>query len=274
MVHNISYFSRETRAFVDAGVPEFWRAYVAYRCAPLGRVGPAAGTAVLYNFAPRMVADALPSVWDALSPEAAIALRDDCMDQALRRAFGDLCDTPQVAEAAELAERGIAGTDSAGRALFGAHIDLDWPAEPHMRLWHACTLWREHRGDSHNIALAAASIDGLEAHVLLGAKGVCDAATIEKIRGWTVPEWDAAVVRLAGRGLLTEAGEFTDDGRQLRRDIETHTDELCREPRDRLGPTELDRLIELTNPLAAHLVETGAVPGKWPPPNPIARKTE
>lgn len=271
IIHNISYYSPETKAFADVGLPEFWRAYVAYRVAPLGRVGPAAGTAVLYNFAPAMVADALPSAWSAVTPQQAIDLRDRCMEQALDRALGDLTESATVAEAAELARTGIAGTDTAGRVLFAGHMDLPWPEHNVMQLWHACTLWREHRGDSHNIALAAAGIDGLEAHVLLAARGVGTAAVIEKIRGWTQAEWQAAHQRLGDRGLVTTDGEFTDEGRQLRTDIEAQTDALSSEPRKRLGADRCARLTELADLVADELVSTGAVAGKWPPDKPIAR---
>lgn len=271
IVHNLSYYSPETKAFADVGLPEFWRAYVAYRCAPLGQVGPAAATAVLYNFAPRMVAAALPSAWDTVTPAQAIALRDDCMDRAMRRALGDMIADPVVGQAAEVARRGIDGTDPAGRALFAAHMDLPWPDEPHQQLWHACTLWREHRGDSHNIALAAAEIDGVEAHVLLAGKGVGTADVIEKIRGWNADEWQSASDRLRSRDLIDSAGTLTDSGQAFRRSIEDHTDELCKEPRVRLGSADADRLIDLVTPIAAHMVETGAVAGRWPPKNPIGR---
>lgn len=271
IIHNISYYSPETRAFADVGLPEFWRAYVAYRVAPLGAVGPAAGAAVLYNFAPIMVADALPSAWSTVTPNEAIRLRNTCIAQALDRALVDFDRHDAIADAASLAELGIGGTDTAGRPLFGAHVDLAWPDSDAMRLWHACTLWREQRGDSHNIALAAAAIDGLEAHVLLAARGVGNASIIEKIRGWTADEWQAASERLRRRGLITADGGFTPSGRQLRDEIERHTDELSAEPRARLGDERCARLIELADVVANHLVATGAVAGKWPPDKPIGR---
>lgn len=271
IIHNISYYTAETKAFAQLGLPEFWRAYVAYRVAPLGAIGPAAGVAALYNFAPKMVAEALPSAWQAVSPADAIALRDQCIDRALNHALAGFAAPDLVAETADLAQAGIVGTDPAGKVLFGAHLDLPWPDDDVMRLWHACTLWREHRGDCHNAALVAAEIDGVEAHVLLAARGVGSADVIEKIRGWTAAEWQAATARLANRGLVTSDGAYTEAGRQLRSDIETHTDDLCREPRERLGPEGCKRLTELADSIAAHLVAEGAVAGKWPPDKPIGR---
>lgn len=271
LIHNIAYYSRETRDFAAIGLAEFWRAYVAWRCAPIGAIGPKAATAVLYNFAPRMVEDALPSAWATTDPAAVLTLRDDCLDRALRRGLGTLASSADVREAAILAEQGVIDADPAGRPLFAAHLDLPPPAEPHMRLWHACTLWREHRGDGHNIALAAAQIDGVEAHVLLAARGVGNARTIEQIRGWNSSEWAGAVERLAARGLVTAAGGSTDAGLELRRDIENHTDALTEGPREALGPARVARLVELAAGIAAQLVDVGAVAGKWPPPKPIKR---
>lgn len=271
LIHNIAYYSRETRDFASLGLPEFWRAYVAWRCAPLGPVGPATASAVLYNFSPAMVGDALPSAWEATTPEQVLALRDDCLERAMVRGLAALSERTLIAEAVDLGRRGIESGDPAGRSLFAAHLDLSWPASPELQLWHVCTLWREHRGDSHNIALAAAEIDGLEAHVLLAARGVGTPKTIEQIRGWNADEWTGAVDRLARRGLVTPEGGSTEQGLALRREIEDHTDRLCAGPRYALGEDNVRRLIEITEPIAAHLVEVGAVAGRWPPPKPISR---
>lgn len=271
LIHNIAYYSPETRDFAALGLAEFWRAYVAWRCAPLGEVGPATATAVLYNFAPAMVSDAVPSAWTHTTAAEVLALRDGCMTRALQRGLDGLEDQAAIDEAVELARRGIEGADAAGRTLFAAHLDLAWPDGRELALWHVCTLWREYRGDSHNIALAAADIDGLEAHVLLAARGVGNAETIEQIRGWSPAAWAGGVERLAARGLVTPDGSSTEAGLQLRRAIETHTDELSAGPRTVLGRTGLQRLIEVTEPIAAHLVEVGAVAGRWPPPKPIRR---
>lgn len=270
MFHNISYYAPEMRAFGDVGLPEYWRAYMAYRSAPMGAVAPAVVTATFYNFAPRVVEAGLPSAWEQVSPAGAIELRNSCMDEALRRALGELASAPGVSEAAELALMGIEGTDYTGRALFGAHLQLPHPAVPHMLLWHACTLWREHRGDGHNIALAAAGIDGVECHVLLAGKGIASAEVIQKIRGWTADEWNDATARLRRRRLIEPDGALTTAGQMLRAEIETHTDELAAEPRERLGADRTARLIELLDPMVTHLVDTGAVAGRWPPPKPPA----
>jgi hypothetical protein len=264
--HNVAYYAPEMKAFKAAGVPKYWRAYMAYRSAPMGTVPPPVVVATFYNFAPARVAEAIPSVWDEISPSNAIALCDESVDRALRRVLGDDIAGSEIAAAATLAARAMEGCDVVGRPLFAAHTSLPWPEPAHMRLYQACTLWREHRGDGHNVALAAAEIDGLECHVLLsGTNRLVNASVIEKIRGWTIPEWEAATQRLTARGLLDGDGAWTAPGRELRDAIEAHTDRLAAEPLERLGRDQADELIEALSPIVARLVDAGAVAASWPP---------
>lgn len=266
--HNISYYAPEMRAFADVGLPEYWRAYMAYRSAPLGQVPASVVAATFYNFAPRVVEAAIPSAWDSLTPAEAMALRDECIEAALRRSLGQVADPALLSEAADLVLGAIADCSAGARPLFAAHADLPTPDTTLMRLWFGCTLWREYRGDGHNIVLAAAGIDGIECHALLVARGVGNKATITKIRGWTDDEWDAAVARLAARSLLTPTGEATEQGNVLRRQIEIDTDRVAAAALARLGPANAERLVNLMEPLVQRLVESGSVAASWPPPRP------
>lgn len=265
--HNVTYYAPEMRAFADLGLPEFWRAYMAYRSAPMGAVSASVVQSTFYNFAPAVVEAALPSAWDTTTPAQALTLRDTCIRQALNRALPD-ADLASVSEIVELALGPIIGCEAGARPLFAAHRELPLPPDPLLSLWHVCTLWREYRGDGHNLALASASIDGIECHVLLAAKGVGTQEVITKIRGWTQIEWQAAHERLASRGLLDQAGEYTPAGRQLRDEIEHHTDRLSARARDRLGTADATRVIELLTRFVDELVAGGAVAGRWPPPQP------
>ena len=270
--HNLVYFTPELRRFDDVGIDEYWHAYMAHRSAPLGRPTAPVVEATFYNFAPRMVREAIPRVWDLIAPPDAIALRDEAMTTALDEHLGRHLDDESIASTADVAADAVLDCSCVGRPLFGAHAALPLPDHPLLRLWYATTLWREYRGDAHNIALTAAEIDGLEAHVLLGAKGVVKAEAIERIRGWTLDEWGAAIDRLAERGYVEpgdtrDALAFTPAGEQLHRSIESETDRLARGPLEALGPDDVESIIAVLGPLADELVERGAVPGKWPPPN-------
>jgi hypothetical protein len=263
VVHNLVYYCPEIRRFADAGIPGWWNAYFAYRSAPMGPVPASVVVATFYNFAPAMVGRAIPAAWAALTPTQALDLRTSAVEEALRRVFPN---PDALAAAALLARPAIDGVDGVARPLYAATAALDWPAEPHLALWHACTLLREHRGDSHNLALAAAEVDGVECHVLMAGRGHGNKTSILPIRGWTSDEWDAAVQRLAGRGWVGPDGALTRAGREARAAIETHTNRLAAAPVRRLGDG-LDTLLVQLDPLVAALHERGGVPGVWPPPH-------
>jgi hypothetical protein len=266
--HNVVYYSPEINVFVDAGLRGWWQSYFAYRAAPFGRVPAEVVAASFYNFALRMVERAVPAAWDVVPPEQALALRLTAVDGALRRILGaDGVVAPELASAAALAREAVEGSFVGARPLFAAHAALPWPDEPHLALWHACTLLREQRGDAHALALAAAEVDGAESHVLMVASGHGNRASILPIRGWTEDEWDAATGRLVERGWLTPDGAFTAAGRAGRAAIEAHTDVLAGEPVERLGADGLERLAALMAPAVALVRERGGVPASWPPPH-------
>ncbi len=263
-VHNVVYYAPEINRFVDAGMRGWWMSYFAYRPAPMGAVTAEVVAATFYNFAPRMVQRAIPAVWRVMSPEEAIALRSEAVDEALRRLLAGHLAEPALAEAAELARAAIEGCDVSGRPVYAGYAALPWPQEPHQVLWHACTLMREHRGDAHAVALTASEVDGVMANVLMVARGHGNKASILPIRGWTSEEWDAGVARLVQRGWLRPDGTFTDEGREGREAVERLTDRLSHEPVERLGPEGLERLIALSTPYMERLSD-GGINVEWPP---------
>lgn len=266
-VHTLSYYTPEISQLTDDGFRGWWHAYFAYRAAPMGPVPAPVVTAAFYNFAPRMVERAVPGVWDIMAPETILARRQELVVAAIDRIWGDGRLDDVLAEAADLAEVAMSDLAAEARPLAAAHAALPQPeGSAGLRLWHACTIWREYRGDGHNIALAAAGIDGLESHLLMAAHGKGNQATITGIRGWTEDEWVTARGRLHERGILTADGTYTDHGRAFRSDIETATDELSDRPVTNLGSERANRLQELMEVVTADLLESGAVPGIWPPP--------
>ncbi|MGI9596642.1 MAG: SCO6745 family protein [Acidimicrobiales bacterium] len=266
LIHSVNYYADEINRLVDDGFRGWWHSYLAYRSAPLGPVGAPVVTATFYNFAPRMVERAVPGVWTIMSPERVLARRNELVEAALTRIFADGGHDDLIAEGADLAQTAVANLEPGARPLSAAVAGLRWPDGPAMRLWHACTIWREYRGDSHNIALAAAGVDGLECHLLMAAAGHGNQATISAIRGWTAEEWSAAAERLQARDLIDGDGGYTAEGDRFRTEIERSTDRLCGRPVETLGMTGSSRLYEIIGELGAHLTEAGEVPGVWPPP--------
>jgi hypothetical protein len=268
-VHVVTYFSAEAlSAFTGAGLRGFWRGYFAGRAAPLGRVGAAPVTASFFNFAPPMVARALPGVWELITPEDALAVRSAGAVAALRRLLGGQED--RAAAAADMLMRATDGLDCAGRVLAAANASLplndEAGGEPLARLWHAATVLREHRGDGHFAALVAAGIDGCEALALRTGAANGAGPTREQLtplRGWTDEEWDQASARLADRGWLDADGTVTPDGAAARQAVEDATDRAAARPWARLGTAATGELAELLTPIAQ------ACAAELPFPNPV-----
>jgi hypothetical protein len=247
-VHAVSYFTPEARsAFEDAGLRGFWRGYFAGRAAPLGVTGAAVVSASFYNFAPAMVARAIPGVWELTTPGEALRLRLAGAGSALRRLLTRL--DAEVAAAADLLGRAAGELDCAGRVLAAANAGLPVPDDLVARLWQAATALREHRGDGHSAALLAAGVDGCEALVLRCGLDL-RREDLQPIRGWTDEQWEEARSRLARRGWVGADGELTGEGRDGHRAVEQATDVAAARPWARLGPAAVAELTAALTPLA------------------------
>ncbi len=258
-IHAVTYFSPQAlAAFEEAGLRGFWRGYFAGRAAPLGPVPAAPVVAAFFNFAPRMVARALPDVWQRATPEEALAARAKGAVAALA-AHGPVLTGAELAEAVELMEAAVVRLDVAGRVLGAANAVLPRPEEPLARLWQAATTLREHRGDGHVAALVTAGLDGCEALVLRAGQDL-PRQLLQPARGWSDEDWDAAAGRLLGRGWLGADGRATPAGIEGYGQVEATTDALASVPWDGLDTT---RLAGLLAPLAKACV------AGLPTPNPI-----
>ncbi|BDD76270.1 hypothetical protein ACN6LC_002613 [Streptomyces violaceoruber] len=262
-LHSTHYFSPDLgRELGGLGVTEAPAVNFAARAAALGPVGAGAVTAAFYNYKHELVARHVPAVWEKVTPEQALAARLRAVDATLRRLLGEeAVASAGMAEAAELALRAAEGCTRSGRPLYSAHADLPAPDAPHLALWHAATLLREHRGDGHLATLMTAGLDGLEALVTHTATGKGMAPKwIFTTRGWTQEEWDAAAGRLRERGLVDAAGGLTEEGTALREGIERETDRLDTAPYAHLGAEDVARLTELASGFARTALGAGAFP--------------
>ncbi|MFI7142262.1 hypothetical protein ACIBQ5_32510 [Streptomyces massasporeus] len=254
-LHAVLYYAPE--AFEEAsalgyGTDERWPSYFPYRAAPLGEAGPEQVASAFYSFSPRMVAEHVEPAWRIASPAAVIEARTRAVDRAYRALFGgDRVTGPELAEAA----------DTAARPLAAANAALDWPQAPHLQLWHAATILREHRGDGHIAALLTAGLDPMESLVSFAAIG---AASVERFesRGWSRQEWTAARGRLTARGLVGVDGAATEAGRTLRRSVEQRTDQLAAGPWQSLGPAGTGRLAELLGDFWVAVLASGLLPSE------------
>ncbi len=266
VVHSLTYYSAEISTMPSEGFRGWWHTYFAYRPAPMGPVGPGVVTASFYNFAPRFVARAVPSVWSIMTPEQAHSRRQELIGQAIERISADGSLEEPLHTASELVKISVAELAPEGRPLYAAYADLPWPDTVGLAVWHGCTLLREYRGDGHNLVLAASGIDGCECHVFMAANGHGNQPTITGIRGWTAEEWHGAVGRLQARGYIANDGSYTDAGLVARKAVERHTDALATKAITALGAERADTLLLALESVASYLIEHGEVAGTWPPP--------
>ena len=247
-VHNVTYFAPEAlQAFTAAGLRGYWRGYFAGRAAPLGGARAAVVTASFYNFAPAFVARAIPGVWDLITPQEAIAVREAGAAASLRRLLSGR--EAEAAKAADLLWLAVDDLDFAGRVLSAANSELPVSRDPLTRLWQATTLLREHRGDGHFAALATADIDGCEAVVLRCAKDM-SRDLMQPVRGWTDEQWDAAAARLTERGWIGKDAALTAAGRVVHDAVEAATDQAAERPWSRMGAAGVAEVADVLLPLA------------------------
>jgi hypothetical protein len=232
-IHAVAYFAPEMRdAFATIGLPRYWDGYFAGRAAPLGAIGAAPVAAIFSGFAPSIVGRALPAVWSTVA-KAADALTD-------------------------IAAR----ADTIGRPLAAANRALPIESDPYRRLWQSTATLREHRGEGHVIALVAGDIAGLSAIVLRSSLDL-DATAMQRSRGWSDDEWEAARQDLCVRGLVGADGRITAEGSAAIATAEHLTNTLAVGPWAHLDDAGLHEIALLLRPLAT------AVGALFPYPNPI-----
>jgi hypothetical protein len=262
-VHGVTYFAPEVREALDGlGYKGYWMGYFAARSAPLGEVAPEVVTAIFYNFAPTRVGKALPAAWQIAGPEEALRVRRDTAVAVLRR-YG-LEEDQNLATAARLLSKVARNAPLCGRPLFAANSALPWPEDPLGALWHAATLLREHRGDTHTAVLIAAGVTGRECNVLHSASGAIPRDYIAVSRDYDDKEWALCEEQLGARGLLDEDGSLTAAGRELKEHIESSTDVLSLSLLDVLSDDEVETLFQALTPITRTVVAAGDVPAITP----------
>lgn len=202
------------------GFTDFWDTYFAGRAAPLGVVPAEVVDACFYNFAPGEVARHIPKVWRTTTPEAAIAARLGGCARVLRTVLGDRVDTPAFARAAELLLRAGTSAPAEGRPMYAALLSLAVPDDLPARLFHAASLLREHRGDGHLAALLGERIGRLECHVLYALSRDMPAHRFGRLHHLPRSQVDAVVGGMRERGLVTDDGSLSEEGRAVHRRVE------------------------------------------------------
>jgi hypothetical protein len=110
-----------------------------------------------------------------------------------------------------------------GRPLYAGVLAQGRPGTPMGDLFRLGDQVREYRGDSHIGAWTAAGFDATEIGLLTELFLGLPLKSYVRSRAWSDDELDAALDRLAARGLVAD-GAFTDEGRAQREAVECDTD--------------------------------------------------
>ena len=270
-LHAVTYFAPESReAARDAGLRGFWMGYFGLRAAPMGRVSAGVVDAAFANFSSAMVRRSIPDAWSFADPADLVAARARAAAAALRRSDPEI---DQLAAAVNpQLEAIVAAATPLGRPLFAANAAIEPPTDPAERLWQYCTTLREHRGDGHVAALAAAGLSGCAVHLLFAAAQGQPPDVFIDNRGWSPDDVAAARARLADGGLIVD-DRITDEGSELRAGAERTTDELAMGPiAAALDLDERRSLIDRLTPSAHAVIAAGDIP--FPNPMGLPRLTD
>jgi hypothetical protein len=235
-------FDDSTREVNGVAMPD-GPAYFTSRGSILGQVPGNVVAAAFGVFNPEVVVPCVDLGWSRTDAATIGAARTEGATEQLRRVLGDEPDG--LDRVNELLSRAVEPLRPEGRSLYAGLRALDVPGDPLAAMWRRCDMLREFRGDSHIASWVSAGLDATEIGLLTELFWGLQLRTYSRTRAWTTEQFDAAEERLESRGLIAD-GAFTPAGRELREDIEVHTDAQMSPTLDALG----DDITELCDRLA------------------------
>lgn len=252
--HALCYVAPQVRTEGTAiGLKGFWMNYFATRAAPMGPVSASVVESTFFYYSPSRVRRAIPDAWRFSSPSEILQARYRAMDQSLLSVYQDSSVWPEIEHAARIVKQATLKCEPMGRALFAGWADLPWPGEPHLDLWHGCTLLREYRSGNHLISLCTEGLDGCQSVVSHAATGGAPWEWVEHEAGWSTEDRHAAVEQLGRKGWLATDGSITAKGIGGRQRLESLTNRLDWPIWDGLGNELCNELFSIMSKLCALL---------------------
>jgi hypothetical protein len=217
----------------------------------MGQVPGEVVAAAFGVFNPEAVVPMVQLGWTRTDATTICAARDDGAIAQLRRILGE--EPEGLTRVNELLLRTVATLRPEGRPLYAGLRSLATPDSALGAMWRLGDMLREFRGDAHINAWTTAGLDATEIGLLSELFWGLPMRSYSRTRAWTDAQFDAAQDRLRTRGLIDAEG-FTDKGRELREDIEVHTDAQMQPALDALGD-DADELFALMEPWGAAVRE-------------------
>lgn len=240
-------------ALEELGLDRF-AGYVWGRAAALGEPSPAVVVATFGAFEPARLGAVYDSARSVCPRDRLLAVREAAVVASLRRVLGER----DVSSVVTPLLRAVSALGSVGRPLFAGLLGSPLPAQPLGRLWRACELLREHRGDTHLQAVVARGLHPVEANLLTELWLGLPAPAYTLTRGWSPEQAVAALERLHADGLVHD-GRLTRDGARLRTDLEVETNQGERQLVEALG-ADLDPVVAALDRWSTRCIAAGAFP--------------
>jgi hypothetical protein len=220
-------------------------AYFTSRGSALGQVPGEVVAAAFGVFNPAAVMPAVAHGWSLTDAEAIAAARLRGATAQLVRILGppEGPEAAGLARATELLARAVEPLRPEGRSLYAGVLAQGLPGDGWGDLFRLGDQLREYRGDSHLGAWISAGFDAPEIGLLTELYLGLGLKTYVRTRAWSDDQLDAALDRLAQRGLVID-GSFTEQGRAEREAIEVATDLQLRPAIEALGD-DLEELLGL-----------------------------
>lgn len=212
-------WSRRTSESLAALGLDFFAAYVCGRAAALGEPRGEVVAATFAWFEPHVLVGVYDAGRATVSLEEVTAVRSDATTQSLR----DILAGDDPTDTADLLANAVEHADGTGRPLFSGLRAQGRPSDPVRRLWWACDLVREHRGDSHVAAAAAAGVGPVEMNILTELWLGLPLLSYTSTRSWSTERMASSVKALHARGWLAD-NALTPAGRAVRTEIESRTE--------------------------------------------------
>jgi hypothetical protein len=233
---------------------DFLTSYVGGRGAFLGEPAGAVVAAAFAWFEPGLVTSLWEAAQSAVAHDRLVQARDESTVASLREVLAG----EDPAEVASLLADAAETADGMGRPLFSGRRADGRPQDAVHRLWWACGLVREHRGDSHVAAAATAGLNAVEMNIATELWTGMPLLSYTATRGWPPDVMQRAVERLGSRGWVRD-GDLTGEGRAGRLGIEQRTDDQEQSIAAALGD-RLDEVCDRLNYWGQLCIEAGAFP--------------
>ena len=251
-------WSRQTNEALTGLGLDFLGAYVWGRAAALGDASSPVVAATFAWFEPGMIAAVLDPAREAVRRTDLRTARDQATIASLESVLAGE-DSAAIDRVADTLLAALTAAQPAGRPLFAGLRSIPIPASPAGKLWRACDLLREFRGDSHITAVLAAGLGPVEANILTERWLGMDLTSYTGTRGWSAEAMAAATNGLRNGGLLN-GDQLTDLGVAVRAAIEASTDIQAEPVVGALGG-DIDALCHALDRWSERCIEAGAFPG-------------